>query len=100
MKSVIDHLAIVSATAHQMIGYLADISSAPGDLAAHTRTEAELLRALAKYCSEQADTAECMLPRLLRVQQENQELDRQEQQERQRQQQEQKKPQEGDEAAA
>jgi hypothetical protein len=80
MKSVIDHLAIVSTTAHDMIHYLAKISSAPRDLAAFTRTRAELLRALAKYCSEEADTAEGFLQQMLRVQQEHQELTQQEQQ--------------------
>jgi hypothetical protein len=83
MKSVIDHLAIVSTTAHDMIHYLAKISSALGDQAAITSTRAELFRALAKYCSEEANAAERFLPQLLRVQRENQELERQEQQEQQ-----------------
>jgi hypothetical protein len=85
MKSVVDHLAIVSRTADQMICYLTDVGCGRGDWAAHTRTQAELFRALAKYCSEQADAVERRLPLLLRVQQENQELEQQERQELQQQ---------------
>ena len=83
MKSVIDHLDIVSRTADQMICYLTDVSCGRGNWAAHTRTQAELFRALANYCIEQADAVERRLPLLLRVQQENEELARQEQEQQQ-----------------
>jgi hypothetical protein len=82
MKSVVDHLASVSTAANDMICYLADISSAPRDHVASVRTKAELFRALAKYCGEQADSAEDMIPQLLLVEQELQEK-RQQQQEQQ-----------------
>jgi hypothetical protein len=92
MKSVIDHLDIASAIARQMINYLANISSTPRDLAAFTRTEAELLRALAKYCSEEADHRESVLPRLLRLQRLKQQQQEPEQQEPEQQEPEQQEP--------